>query len=376
MRRLLYSRLSFLIRKEFIQVTRDKKLVFLMFLYPLLQLLIFGYVFSTDVKHINLGVLDAANSKESRQLVGSIKSAGYFDVMVNTKERSEIQDGLTHGHITAAVIIPQDFTTRLKHRQTAMVQVVIDGSDPNTGGTALSYLNRIIREKAGSLVTTDPKFLKAPMGIDNHLNVLYNPDMRSVNYMVPGLIGILLMLVTMLLTSVALVKEREQGTMEQLIVMPLRRYEILLSKLVPFVVIGFFDAMVIAVFGTLWFNVPLRGSVLLLFLMSALFVFASLGLGLLVSTVSKTQQQAMMTAYFVLLPSMILSGLIFPIESMPTVIQYMTYVLHVRYFLVIVRGIFLKGSTIVEIWQPALILAVYGVAVFSLSVARFRKKLT
>jgi ABC-2 type transport system permease protein len=376
MKRFLYSRLSFLIRKEFIQLSRDKKLVFLMFVYPLLQLLIFGYVFSTDVKHMSLGVMDASYTKESRQLVSSIKSAGYFDVNVNTKERSVLEEKLEHGDITAAVVIPGDFSVRLKHRQTATVQVVIDGSDPNTGGTALSYLNRIIREQSLKLVTIDPRFTRTAQGVDNHINVLYNPDMRSVNYMVPGLIGILLMMVTMLLTSVALVKEREKGTMEQLIVMPLRRYEILLSKLVPFVAIGFFDAVIIAVFGTLWFNVPMRGSVILLFFMSALFVFASLGLGLFVSTVSKTQQQAMMTAYFILLPSMILSGLIFPIESMPTAIQYLTYILHIKYFLIIVRGIFLKGNTLLDLWQPALILAVYGIIVFSLSVARFRKKLT
>ena len=376
MKRFVYSRLSFLVRKEFIQLSRDKKLVFLMFVYPLLQLLIFGYVFSTDVKHISLGVLDASYTKESRQLVSSIKSAGYFDVNVNTKEKSVLEEKLEHGDITAAVVIPGDFSIRLKHRQTATVQVVIDGSDPNTGGTALSYLNRIIKEQSLKLVTIDPRFTRTAQGVDNHINVLYNPDMRSVNYMVPGLIGILLMMVTMLLTSVALVKEREKGTMEQLIVMPLRRYEILLSKLVPFVAIGFFDAVIIAVFGTLWFNVPMRGSVILLFFMSALFVFASLGLGLFVSTVSKTQQQAMMTAYFILLPSMILSGLIFPIESMPTAIQYLTYILHIKYFLIIVRGIFLKGNTLLDLWQPALILAIYGIIVFSLSVARFRKKLT
>lgn len=369
-------RLRYLIRKEFIQLRRDKRLMFLLFFFPLLQLIIFGYIFSTDVKHISMGVYDQAKTSESRAIVSSFKSAGYFTIVAYPESRAVLNDQMLHGNVQCGIVILRDFSDISRRGGTPSLQVLVDGSDPNTGGTALQYATAIIQTKAASNIKVNPVFIKNALPLDYSAEMLYNPELKSSNYMVPGLIGTLIMMVMLLIASASLVKEREHGTMEQLIVMPFKKWEIILGKLLPFVIVGLLDATFIAVAGTLWFGVPFRGSPLLLLLFAGIFVFANLGLGLFVSTVSRTQQQAMMTAYFIVLPSMILSGLIFPIESMPTVVQWMTYLLPIRYFLIIVRGIFLKGAGLAELWQQGLILTIYCFVLFGLSVARFQKRLT
>lgn len=373
---MLKTRLYYVIKKEFIQIRRDHRLLPLLIVMPLIQLVLFGYVFSTDVKNISAGVLDRSGTQASRTLVSSIKSSGYFTIVDYPASRDNMADMMEKGQIRVGIVIPENYAESIARRETAGIEAIVDGSDPNTGGTAVSYLSRVVGAQ-GMKITVHALGGRSPTPIlDNRIRVLYNPDLKSVNYMIPGLIGMLLMLVTTLMASAAIVRERERGTMEHLIVMPVRRWELILGKLLPFVVFGFLDVVLVAVVGTLWFKVPFRGDPLLLLLTSLIFIFTSLGVGLFVSTTARTQQQAMMTAYFIALPTMILSGLMFPIESMPKFVQGLTYLVPLRYFLVIVRSIFLKGSGFMELWQNILLLSAYGLIVFALSVWRFQKKLT
>lgn len=370
------KRLFYLIKKEFIQLRRDKRLLPLLILMPLIQLVLFGYVFSTDVNNISTGVNDMAKTAESRALVSAIKSAGYFQMNEDAAGRVDLEKLIEKGAIRVGIVIPKDYSTKIARGGTAVIEALVDGSDPNTGGTAVSYLARIVAAQNIKIKTQALGGRGIPVTLDSRIRVLYNPEQRSSNYMIPGLIGMLLMLVTTLLTSAAVVRERERGTMEHLIVMPVKKWEIIMGKILPFIVFGFFDVILITLVGTLWFGVPFRGSLLLLFFMAGLFIFTTLGLGLFVSTTAKTQQQAMLTAYFVFLPTMILSGLIFPIESMPKFIQGLTFLVPLRYFLVVVRAIFLKGSGFFDLWYDFLLLTIYGTTIFGLSVWRFQKKIS
>lgn len=364
MRRTLF----YLIKKEFIQLIRDRRLLPLLFIMPVIQLIAFGYIFSTDVKHISTAVRDLDRSKISRELVSSFKSTGYFQIDHYVESESELNELIEKGEAQLALNIPRGFSDNINRGRVSQVQIVVDGSDSNVASATLAYSSSIIASKA-------PPIGGLP-AVDSRIRVLYNPEIKSVNYMIPGVIGMLLVLTTLLLTAAALVRERERGTLEQLIVMPVRRYELILGKILPFILIGLINIVLAVVVGTLWFNVPLRGSILLLFALTMVFVFTNLGLGLFISTVSKTQQQAMTSAYFIMFPSMLLSGMVYPIESMPKIIQYITYLIPLRYLLTIVRGIFLKGAGFRELWQDTLILAVYGLVIFVLSILRFQKKLT
>lgn len=370
------GRLFYLIKKEFIQIRRDKRLLPLLIVMPLVQLVLFGYVFSTDVRNISTVIVDQAATAESREIASKLESAGYFVVEGYAGGRDEAQQMLENGRARVAVIIPETYSRALARGDTAVIEVIVDGSDPNTGGTAVSYVSRIIQAMNLKIKIKQTGGMSQPLPIDARIRALYNPELKSVNFMIPGLIAMLLMLVTTLLSSASIVREKERGTMEHLMVMPVRRWQLILGKLLPFVVFGFFDILLITVVGTLWFKVPFRGNLILLYALATIFIFTTLGLGLFVSTTARTQQQAMMTAYFIALPTMILSGLIFPIENMPPAIQALTYLFPLRYFLVIVRSIFLKGSGLAELWPQVVMLVGYGVVVFSLSVWRFQKKLS
>lgn len=370
------GRLFYVIKKEFIQIRRDRRLLPLLILMPLIQIILFGYVFSTDVKNISTAVVDHSMSVESRALVSSIRSAGYFTITGSPEGRAELADMMEKGTIRVGIVIPADYARDIARGETVSVEAVIDGSDPNTGGTAVSYLSRVVAAQGSKLIVKSLGGRALTSPLDARIRVLFNPDLKSVNYMIPGLIGMLLMLITTLLAAAAIVRERERGTMEHLIVMPVRRWELILGKLLPFVVFGFFDVILVTGVGMLWFKVPFRGDIWMLMGTSLIFIATSLGVGLFVSTTARTQQQAMMTAYFIALPTMILSGLIFPIESMPKAVQLMTYLVPLRYFLIIVRSIFLKGSGFMDLWHNILLLSAYGAIVFALSVWRFQKKLT
>jgi ABC-2 type transport system permease protein len=369
----------FLLRKEILQALRDRQLLPLVFVVPVIQLLLFGYVARTDITNIPTVVIDQDKSEDSRELVGRFTNSGYFSVVDIGDRDTDVARAMDAGKAQVGVIVPPGYSRSLARGETARVQVIVDGTDTNTGIQAQSYASRIIQTKADELVgdrlhELEQLGVKTPT-VEARARVWYNPELLSVNFMVPGLIGLLLTIVTVQLTSQAMVKERAAGTLEQLMVTPIKRWELILGKILPFVFLGFIDVILIGVVGTFWFKVPLRGSVGVLLLMTGLFLFGMLGQGLFVSTVSKTQQQASVTSMLVSVPGLLLSGFIFPVSSMPAWIRWVTYVVPLRYYLVVVRGVFLKGATLAQLRGEALGMAVLGLVVFAGAAMRFRKQM-
>jgi ABC-2 type transport system permease protein len=369
----------FLLRKEILQALRDKQLVRLVFIVPIIQLVMFGYVASTDVKNISTVFVDYDHTAASRELIGRFTNSGYFIPKLFSTTGGAIQAALDGNLAQVAVVIPRGYERTLAAGDTAHVQIVVDGTDTNTGVQAQNYAVRIVGAKADEII--QKKFSRfTTLGIrvatlDSRSRVWFNPDLATVNYMIPGLIGMLLSIVTVQLTSQAVVKERAAGTLEQLLVTPVKRWQIILGKILPFGVLGFLNVIMITVVGILWFGVPFRGNVLLLLGLSTAFLFAMLGQGLFVSTISKTQQQASVTSQLLTIPNFLLSGFIFPISAMPVWMQYVTYAIPLRYFLVIVRGIFLKGATLGDLRDPVIGLSILGLVTFGFAVSQFSKRL-
>ena len=338
---------------------------------PLLQLFIFGYAVTLDIKHIPLVVCDRDRQADSRELVGSFERSGYFDLLAGVDSPSEVRGPIESGRALMGLYIPDDFSKRLARGETASLQVIVDGTDMNSAGVAAGYTARLLAHYARA---REPGLaVRAP--IEQQPRVWYNPDLRSVNYMVPGVICMILATVMIAMTAMAIVRERETGTLEQLVVTPIRPWELMLGKTAPFAVIGMVDVCSIIVVARYWFGVSVAGSVVLLLALAMLFLLTTLGLGLFISTVSRSQQQAMLTAFFVIMPSVILSGFMFPIENMPRVIQWVTYLIPLRYFVEIVRGVFLRGVGMAVLWPQVAALAALGGAIFGLSAARFQKRL-
>lgn len=375
------------LRKEFAQLRRDKKMLLIVFIAPIMQLLLLGYAANLDVDMIPLAVLDQDNSVESRRLVDKFIQAGYFSAEEHLQSPGLIDRCINEGRIVAALVIPPDFQADLSRGRKVPVQLIADGADANTATIALNYADIIVSRfsaeiRLESLQTgsegigprTEPAAgLATPIEVEPR--VWFNPELKSRNFMVPGILALLLMVITMLLTSLAIVKEKEQGTLEHLNVTPIKPIQLIVGKLVPFSLIGMVDVFLVLGAARLLFGMVPAGSVLLLIVLSAFFLLSTLGLGLLVSTLSRTQQQAMMSAlFFVMLPMIFLSGFAFPIENMPRIIQYMTYALPLRYYFVIIRGIFLKGAGLSTLWDEALLLLAFGIVVLGISIARFRKQ--
>jgi ABC-2 type transport system permease protein len=382
-----FRRLPPLVKKEFIQTFRDVRMLMPIFVAPIIQLVLLGYVVTTDIKHIPVYVYDADMSARSRDYVSRIGATEHFDVKGYAAGAGQIGFLLDSGRASMIINIPRGFSKKIKRFEKAQVQLLVDGSDSNLATIALNnalqitdrysqeLMKNIIRERgaAGASAASGPP-LRLP-SVDLRTRVWYNPNLESSHFLVPGVICLILMLTTMLLTSLAITREREAGTLEQLIVTPVKPYELILGKLIPFIIIGYCDVILVTAIGTLVFGVPVKGSLLLLFFLTSLFLLSSLGLGLFISTVSKTQQQAMLSSFIVLLPSMLLSGFFFPIESMPVIVQLLTYFIPLRYFLVILREIFLKGNGLTELWDQALPLLVFGAAIFTASTLRFKKRI-
>jgi ABC-2 type transport system permease protein len=374
-----WHRILRIIRKEFIQLRRDPRLLRLVLIAPVFQLLIFGYSVTTDVTHISTAVLDEDRTSASRALTEGFVRSRYFDYDHDLSRPDEIDRLLDTGKAQMVLRIPRGFARDLAQGRTAEVQLVLDGSDSMTASIVSGYANGVIREHSARIAAERLDRFRSRLpsipSLDPRLRVWYNPELKSVYFMVPAIMCTILLVVTTLLTSLAIVKEREIGTLEQLIVTPIHPRELMIGKTVPFVIIGFVDMTLVLLAAVLWFRVPVAGSIPLLFLLSAAFLLTTLGIGLFISTISRTQQQAMMTTFFFLLPSFLLSGFMFPIENMPRLIQLITYAIPLRYFLVIVRGIFLKGNGLAILWPQVLILAAFGLAIMSLAAARFRKRL-
>jgi len=346
-------------------------MIFMLVFAPIFQLFIFGYAVTLDIKHIPLVVCDRDRQAESRRLIQSFSRSGYFDLWDTVDSPAELDGPLASGRALVALYLPPDFSKRLARGQAAPIQVILDGTDMNSAGVAAGYTVGLVAHHLRSRDSLTP----AGRLVEHRPRVWYNPDLRSVNYMVPGVICMILGTVMTALTAMAIVREREAGTLEQLIVTPIRPWELMLGKTLPFAGIAMLDVCVIVILARYWFGVHVAGSVLLLLVLAMLFLLTTMGLGLFVSTVSRTQQQAMLTALFVLIPSVILSGFMFPIENMPRIIQAITYVIPLRYFVEIVRGIFLRGAGIAVLWPQVLALAGLGGAIFALSAARFQKRL-
>jgi ABC-2 type transport system permease protein len=369
----------YIVIKEFLQFRRDKRMMLVSFLAPVVQLLLLGYAATTDIRDIPMLVYDQDRTSTSREFVNRFENSGYFVVTRQATSMSEIDPYIENGDVWIALVIPHDFTSNLLALRPSTVQLLADGSDANSAGISIGYASQIVGKYSQSVLLEISK--KSPSILNTgrlapEVRVWYNPELKSRNFMVPGVLAMVLMIITMTLTSLAVVKEKEIGTLEQLMVTPIKPLQLIIGKLLPFIVIGAIDVALVLVVAKFWFAVPLRGSILLLLGLSCLFVLTTLGLGLFVSTISKTQQQAMMTAqFFFFMPFIFFSGFTFPIENMPRLIQYVTYAIPLRYYIVIIRGIFLKGVGVAELWPQIIALLIFGVVIFSLSVLLFRKRL-
>jgi ABC-2 type transport system permease protein len=373
------TRIFSIIRKEFIQISRDPRTLAITFIMPIMLLFLLGYAATNDVRNVPLAVFDQSKSPQSRALLDAFGSTDYFSLVYEADGQEELAMLIDGGKARTGLIIPADYADKVSRGQAVSVAFIIDGSDPTVAGGALSaatllgqtqsvrlQMQRVSRLSSGG--TTTP-------AVDVRSQVWYNPDMVSAYFMIPGMIGMILQMMTTMLTSVAIVRERERGTIEQLIVTPIRPWELLVGKLMPYVVIAFGDALEVLVLGTLWFHVPVRGNIGLLLGLAALFVMTTLSIGLFISTIAHTQQEAMLTTFMTILPTIFLSGFFFPVAAMPPVLQWISAIIPLKYFLIIVRSIVLKGVGLKLLLTETVTLAIMGVVMLTVASSRFRKRL-
>jgi len=375
----MFKRVRYLFVKELIQVLRDKRMRVTLIFPPLFQLIVFGYAANLDVKNIRMAVRDLDQSVDSRDIIARFGSSKYFDIVSFPLSSREIEDLIKKGDITLSIEIPSGFSKKLKKGDTALVQILLDGTESNTAMIALGYLGRILAEYSTLLMVNRLNregvvgFEEA--GVEVEHRIWFNPNLESRLFYVPGVIASIAFLIPIILTAQAIVREREIGTLEQIMVTPIRSWELMVGKTLPFALIGILDVIMIAIIGVLWFEVPLRGNPLVLLIGTILFLMSSVGVGLFISTISSTQQQAQISTFFFMMPAFTLSGFAFPIENMPEWIQYLTYANPLRYFLVIIRGVFLKGNGLDILWPQMVALLVLGGFMITLSSLRFKKRL-
>lgn len=376
----MYERIRHMLIKEFIQVFRDPKMKGVIFVMPILQVLVFGYAVTTDVRHVPTAVYDLDNSVVSRELAARFIRSGYFDVVEYADGEDRIGELIDRGKINVALRMNRGFGEDLRGGRIAHLQLIIDGTDSNTAGIVLDYAGKITGEFSEQVLINRFTRLKGPAQkpgrAELQTRAWFNDNLESRNFYVPGVIAIVVMLITLMLTSMAVVREKEIGTIEQIMVTPITPAEFILGKTVPFALIGFADVIGVTLIGVFWFGAPIRGSLLLLFVATTLYLMTTLSVGLFISTVSQTQQQAMMSTFFFYFPAVLLSGFMFPIANMPEIVQWLTYLNPLRYFLVIVRGIFLKGVGPGVLWPQMVSLGVMGVTTLWLVSRRFRKTLS
>jgi len=366
------------IRKEFLQLRRDPRLLPIIFLSPIAQLFVLGYAANLDVRNIPAVVCDLDRSAASREFLARFENSGYFRFQGSVAGPDGIDRWLDHSLASIAIVLPRRFGSDLEAGQAVQVQVVMDGAESQSAIIGFSYASMIVAEYSRDVLVQalGRSGMTIPAaGLVHQTRVWYNPDLKSRNFFVPGVLSTLLMIMTMLLTSQGIVKEKELGTMEQLIVTPLRPWQLIMGKLLPFLFIGLVDIALVVVVATFWFKVPVKGSVPLLFGLGLVFMMTTLGLGLFISTISRNQQQAMMISSFFMMPQILLSGFIFPLENMPGIIQAISTVIPLRYFLIIIRGLFLKGVGLETLWDEAAALFIFGGGILVLSTLLFRKRL-
>ena len=376
----MFGRLKQMLIKEFIQVFRDKRTRFLLFGPPVVQMLIFGYAATYDIHHVSTVVLDLDHSQESRELVSRFTSSRYFDVQRQLTDSRQIRDLIDQGKATVGLEIDAGFAQKLRTGQTAPLQVIVDATNSNTALIASGYISQIALgfaqdDEKDRIDRIAPQLTGAIPSVELEQRPWYNPGLSSRWFFIPGIVGSLTLVLVITLTAFAVVREREIGTLEQIMVTPIRPAEFILGKTLPFFLIGLFDVSLIAIVGTLWFQVPFRGHILVLLLGSVLFLLCMLGAGLLISTVSSTQQQAMVTSFFFIMPAISFSGFGFPISTMPQWMQYLSYLIPLRYFLIVLRGTYLKGVGMEILWPEMAAMAGLGFSLLTIAILRFHKAL-
>ena len=375
----MFKKIRYLFVKELIQTLRDKRMRITLIVPPILQLIVFGYAANLDVKHIRTAIRDLDQSVSSRDLIGRFGSSKYFDIVTFPHTPKDVKELINQGKVTVSIEIPTDFSRKLKKGDTATVQIVVDGTESNTALIALGYANQIFSEFSTQILVK--RLNRAGLigfeqaGVDLQQRTWFNPNLESRLFYVPGVIASIAFLIPIILTAQAIVREREIGTLEQIMVTPIKSWELMLGKTLPFALIGLFDVIMIALIGVFWFEVPLRGNPLVLLLGAVLFLMSSVAIGLFISTICSTQQQAQISTFFFTMPAFTLSGFAFPIENMPEWIQLFTYANPLRYFLVIVRGVFLKSNGLDILWPQMLALGILGTLMTLLSTLRFQKRL-
>jgi ABC-2 type transport system permease protein len=368
------SRVVHIMRKEFLELRRDPRLFGIVIIAPIVQLTMLGYAATTDVRDVPMVVVDQDRTSDSRALISRFEASDNFVVVDSLSSLPGVDEYLDHGRAWMALAIPPDYSERLRTGRATTVQVVADGTDANSTNVALGYAGSLVATYARELAAEARGVAPAPL-VGVEVRVWFNPELESRFFMIPGILALLLLVITTNLSSMAIVREREVGTLEQLNVTPIARWELIAGKLLPYGLIGLVDVLLVVAVAIVWFEVPLRGSFLLLMAMCIVYLLTTLGLGLFVSTISATQQQAMMTSsFFFLIPMVFLSGFVFPIENMPAWIQPVTYLIPLRYFLVILRGIFLKGIGLETLWPQALALFAWGAGILTLAVLRSSKR--
>ena len=360
-------------RKEFIQMRRDRLTLMIMTGLPVVQLLLFGFAIQTDVRHLPTLVLDQSRTPESRDLVRAFENTGNFRIVGFVDERPELDRAIARGDAQAGIIVPYDYPRRLARREAATVQVVVDAADPLSSQSAIAAAAGVAQVRNLAILSAAAGRTSIP--IDARVRPLYNPGLRSPNYIVPGLVGVILTLTMVLVTAMAVVRERERGTLEQLIVTPITRTELMLGKIAPYVGVGLFQMTAVLIIGRYVFDVPLTGNVLLLYAIALLFIIASLALGLVISTLVRTQQQAMQVSFFFVLPNILLSGFMFPRQAMPSLFQWVGFMLPLTHFLTVLRGILLKGVGLDALWREVGILGAFAGLLIVVAVRRFHKTL-
>ena len=372
------KRLWAIVQKEFIQMRRDRLTLAMMVLLPIVQLLVFGFAINTDVKHLSMIVFDQSKSQESRELTAEFEASGYFDLHYAAGSYQEVEKAIAGGRAKVGLVFPPDYVKELKNGRQAQVQLVVDASDSLASASAMSTAQLLAQRKNSAMMAAKISQLTGmtttePLQI--RVRPWYNPDAVTAYYMVPGIIGTVLTMTMVMITSMAIVRERERGTLEQLIVTPLKTIELLAGKIIPYILVGYFQMTLGLIVGVLVFGVPMQGSYLLLYAMTFIFIVASLSLGVLISNLSKNQMQAMQMSFFIFLPSILLSGFMFPREAMPRLFFYLSHVIPLTFYLEILRGIILKGVGLSALWPQGLALLGFIAVTFGFSLLRFKRSL-
>jgi ABC-2 type transport system permease protein len=375
----MFGRLKAIIKKEFRQTFRDPRMRMMIFVTPIFQVLIFGYAATTDVNHVPTAIYDLDNTRQSRDLIRAFTSSNYFTVKQFINDDRQLNELFDQSIVNTVIRINHGFAQDVLGNNRPQVQLIVDGTDSNISAVVLGYAASIIQKYSSDLSARQIDIVLRKVGpipfVDLRTRAWFNPNLLSRNFYIPGVIALIVSLMSLMLTSMAIVREKEIGTIEQLVVSPLTSVELIIGKLIPFAAIAIFEAVFVTLVGVLWFKIPVHGNLLLLTISTLIYLLVSSGVGLLISTVSATQQQALMSVFLFFFPANLLSGFIFPIQNMPTLIQYITILNPLRYYIVILRGIFLKGIGLTILWPQILALLIMGIVILTISSLRFHKSL-